>query len=105
MTLGRTRRSAGGHRTPSSAVVDRPLRCLEPFGVEALDGIGRRGNQCVWIVVRIEVREQVVGEGPRVTATGSAHADAESEEVGRPEVLSDRAKSVVPGEPAAEPCL
>src|SRR5882762_3589682 len=105
MTMGRTRRSAGGHGTPLSAVVDGALRGFEPLGVESLDRICCGCDDPVGILVRLEVREHVVGERPRITATGPPHADAQADEIGRAELLRNRTQTVVTGEPAAAASL
>ena len=73
---------------------------LETLAGDRLDRVGRARDDRLGVVVRVEVREHVVGERTRVAAPGPAHADAQTEEVLRAEFLGDRPEAVVAGEPA-----
>src|ERR1051325_10992519 len=75
------RKIPGRGPEPSLAPVDRGLRALDPFAVELLDGVGGAGDERLGGVVRLEVREDVVGERARVAAVRPADTDAKPEEV------------------------
>ena len=79
------------------AAVDGALSLFEALGVELLDRIGRARDQVLRVVVRLEVGEDVVGEGARIAALGSADADSQSQKVRRLQVLRDRAQALVAG--------
>src|SRR6476659_3894843 len=85
----------------AAALVDETLRRLEPLGIEELDGVGGARDDLLRVVLRLEVRENVVSERARVPTAGTSDADAEPEEIGGTELLCDRAQAVVPGEAAA----
>ena len=100
-----TRACAGGWRRTRAAAVDRALGRLEPLGVERLDGVGGPRDEPFGVLVRLEVgraRSRRAARGRRVRPPD---ADAQAQEVGRAEVLRDRAQAVVAGETAAEPRL
>ena len=72
-------------------LVEARLDALEPLGVERLDGLGSAADESLGILVRLEVGEDVVGEITPVAPARPPHADAQPQEVGRPEVLGDGA--------------
>src|ERR1051325_2221658 len=86
------------HASVSEGLVEPRLRALEPLGVERLDRLGGPGDDRLGVLVRLEVREDEVGQRARIAAAGPTDADAQAEKVLRPEVLRDRAEAVVPGE-------
>ena len=52
--------------------------------------------------MRLEVREDVIGERPRVAALRAADADAQAKEVLRLQMRRDRAEAVVTAEAAGD---
>ena len=76
-----------------------------PSRGEQLDGVACAADDGLGVVLRREGGEDVVGDGTRVAATGTADAHPEPQELLRAEALSDRAKPVVAGKAAAEPSL
>ena len=58
-------------------------------------------DERVRVLVRLEVREQIVGEGSTIAAAGPPHADTQPHEVGGGKLLRDRTEAVVSGEAAA----
>src|SRR5947208_2037452 len=76
----------GGGRSPESERTPR---------------LGRAGDDRLRVVMRLEVREHVVGEGASVAVLGPADADAEPQEILRSEGPRDRAQAVVSPEAAA----
>src|SRR4051794_31580034 len=101
-TSAPSRRACGPLR---AAAVDRALRGLEALGVEQLDGVGGLANKAVGILVRLEIGEDPIGEGPRVAPLRPPNADAQPQELGRREVLRNGADAVVAGRSTAEPRL
>src|SRR5581483_4706616 len=71
------------------------------LGDEAFDGVGGALDERAGVVVRLEVREDVVRERARVAALGPTDADAQAREVLRLQMLRDRAQPIVTREPAA----
>ena len=75
----------------SRGSVELRLRLLQAFGVQRLDCVRRARDDRVRVLVRIEVRQDVVGERARIAALRPADADAQSQKVLRLQVLGDRA--------------
>src|SRR5204863_9844789 len=98
-------RSFRSERPLAERLVVLLLRPLETLGVERLDRVGGARDNRLGVLGRLEVRQDVIREWTRVAAARSADADAQAEEVRRPELLCDRTQAVVPREAAAEPRL
>ena len=103
---GSTARSAA-RSTPSATLAQLKRRWVSssPSRGEHLDGVARAADDGLGVVLRREGGEDVVGDGTRVAAAGTADAHPEPQELLRAEALSDRAKPVVAGKAAAEPSL
>src|SRR2546430_476355 len=86
---------------PFLAPVDLDLCPLDAIGDEQLDRVRRVRDELVRILVRLEIPEHPVGQRTRVTPLRPPDADAQTEEILRAELLRDRPKAVVAGEPAA----
>ena len=71
---------APGHPRVASSV-EAALRLLEPLRRERLDGVGGPGDDLGDVVLGRERRQHVVGDGPRVAASGPADPDAEPQEL------------------------
>src|SRR5215218_7447175 len=95
-------RDEAGASQPLNLVEPR-LSAIEALGVERLDRVGRARDDRLRVLVRLEVREDEVGERPPVAALRTADADPQPEKLLRPEMLRDRAQAVVPREPATLP--
>src|SRR6187551_1217943 len=90
---------------PGVMVSARPLvhvalRGLEALAGDCLHGVGGASDDRLRVVVRFEVRENVVGEWAGVAAFGPAHANPQAKEVLGPELLRDRPEPVVACKPA-----
>src|SRR6266545_298484 len=83
------------------SLIELRLRPLEALGVERLDRVGGARDDPLRVVVRFEIGENVVREGPSVAALGAADADAQAEEILRAEVLRNGTQPIVTAETAA----
>src|ERR671910_2577289 len=100
MTNDGTRVPPGNIVAPQ-LLVKTSLSRLEAVAGDRLDRVGRAGHDRLRVVVRLEVREHVVGERARVATLGAAHTDSQAEKLLRAELLCDRPEPVVTCEPAA----
>ena len=89
----------GVGRSAYPGPVEAALRRLEPLRVERLDRVGGARDDPLGVLVRLEVGEHPVGERAAVAAAGPADADAEPQELLRPEVPGDRARPLWPASP------
>src|SRR6476646_10930409 len=97
-----------GHRSATSSrrssVVLR-LRALEAFGIELLNGVRSTRNERLGVVIRSEIRKDVIRGLAAIASARAPHSDAQAQEVRRLQSRGDRAETVVPREAAAPACL
>ena len=83
------------------ALVEAALGLVEPLANEQLDRVRRPSDDPVPILVRIEGRQDVVGDIARVAPARPPDADAEPKEVLAAERLGDGTQPVMAREPSA----
>jgi hypothetical protein len=71
----------------------------DAIGDERLDDVRSTSDERPRIFVRLEVGQHPVGKRPRIAALRAADADAQPQEVGRAQLLRDRAEAVVARQP------
>src|SRR5918995_2798326 len=100
------RKDASGSRgVAAGPLVEAALRLLEAVAQDRLDRVGRPRHDRVVILVRLEGREDEIGYATRIAALGTSHSNPQAEEVRATEHLGNRAKPVVPREPASRASL